>query len=203
MIASCHGLFSVTWVLLENIIFVTPATSLSPVGHLVPPLAWCLATFSTVCSLLQRLFFLFSCVIAVQGYCSYQYCLIFSISALSCVVSSLLLAYKLHRWFFMVSCTLNWVIAFINMWSGCNREIWQLVIPGVCGLSCLALIHLIRSTLSVFSKSMSYHINILYWYSITYVNILPKGLALRHFFPSTFFFFYFCFFLCCFLSSQI
>lgn len=39
MIASHHGLFSVTSVLLENIIFVAPATAPPLVGNLVPFLA--------------------------------------------------------------------------------------------------------------------------------------------------------------------
>lgn len=57
MIASHHGLLRVAWVLLENIIFVTPATSLSPVGNLIPLLAWCCFTFPTVCfPLLQSQF---------------------------------------------------------------------------------------------------------------------------------------------------
>lgn len=63
--------------------------------------------------------------------------LIFSILVLSDVVSSLLLAYKLHCWLFMVSCTLNWVIAFTSTWSGSKRRLWQLVVPGIC--DCLVL----------------------------------------------------------------
>lgn len=107
------------------------------------------------------------------------------------MVSSLLIAYELHCWFFMVSCTLNWVIAFTSMWSGSKR---RLTTCHSWNLPCLVLIRFIRPSISVYSKSRSYCIKILHWYFfITSVNILPKGLALRHFpFPPNFS--HFCFF---------
>ena len=86
--------------------------------------------------------------------------LVLSISVLSDVVSSLLLTYKLHCWFFMFFLHSELSYSFYKhvIWLGektlttCHS--WNL------WLSCLVLI--IRPTLSAFRKSMNYCVNILY-----------------------------------------
>lgn len=78
----------------------------------------------------------------------------------------------------MVSSTLNWVIAFTNVISLCERALTACHSQSLW-LSFLILIHVIKPILLALSETMSYCINILYWYFLdTPVNIGQRALLL-------------------------
>lgn len=183
MIASHHGLLWVAWVLLENIIFVTPATSPSPVGNLIPLLAWCFFTFPTVCfPLLQSQF-------------GFLWCRCTGLLLLSALSLSSSLYQPYLMWCHLCCWHINdivdflcflWLKAFRSMGSGSDN------LPFLESMTVLSCINLSYKT-HYFRRSMSYSVSILYWYYfITSVSIFLKGLALWYFF-FLHNFFHFCF----------
>lgn len=118
MIASHHGLLRVAWVLLENIIFVTPATSLSPVGNLIPLLAWCFFTFPTVCFPLLQSQFCF------LWYSSTGLLLLSALSGLSSLYQSYLMWCHLCCWhinYIVDFLCFLWLKAFKSVGSGSDN----------------------------------------------------------------------------------